>query len=223
MAHIISSPTRLKTRRPSGAGSGDILLRHTGMKLQRLCVCLVPTKCASVCVRACVRPRSCLWAAPALTEIGSAIIVVPIWWKHYSFDVILYRISLWQAIREGDELFFRPRGGEEEGERKREGGSLLFGAAVRNTGARRDQAVVSLSSFFTHPHEETSESLINFRIINLWPFWIGESWACGESLSSLWIYTNAFLQRTEQSFWVLFFVIIIYLLTVGNEWADGVW
>lgn len=63
VAHIISSPTRLKTRRPSGAGSGDILLRHTGMKLQRLCVCLVPTKCASVCVRACV-------CAPALLFVS---------------------------------------------------------------------------------------------------------------------------------------------------------
>lgn len=62
---------------------------------------------ARVCVLVC--------ALLLPTDIGLAIIVVPIGWKHYSFDVILYHISLWQAIREGDELFFHLRGREEEG------------------------------------------------------------------------------------------------------------
>lgn len=72
---------------------------------------------ASVCLsyphKVCVFLFVCAHLLP--TEIGLAIIAVPIWWKHYSFDVILYHINLWQAIREGDELFFHLRGREEEG------------------------------------------------------------------------------------------------------------
>lgn len=171
------------------------------MKLPRLCVCLTPTKC--VCVLVC--------AGLSPTEIGLAIIVVPIWWKHYSFDVILYHISLWQAIREGDELFFHLRGREDEG------GTFAFSlsaaccttllrvlqhaASVHKTDIQMSSSGQPVCSFSIHPHEETSESLINFWIINLRPL-VGKSWTCGESLFSHWIHSNAFLQSTEHSFWV---------------------
>lgn len=190
MAHIISSPTTLKTSSHLEQGAGTY---YSGTQAwnYRVCVSVSPSY-RSVC--------SCLCVCLSPTEIGLAIIVLPIWWKHYSFDVILYHISLWQAIREGDELFFHLRGRETE----RDALLLLLcwgllrslwdAASVHKTDIQMISSGQPGRSFALHRHEETSESLINFRIINLWPL-VDESWACRESLFNLWIHTNVFVRR----------------------------
>lgn len=80
-----------------------------------------------------------------------------------------------------------------------------------------------------HPHEETSESLINFWIINSWPLF-GKSWEMlmGSFFFSHWIHSNTFLQSNEHSFWVSDFYFYwtrkrVLKPTVGNEWEYRVW
>lgn len=99
VAHIISSPTTLKTLSHLEQRVGTY---YSGTQAWNYRVCVSVSPPQSVCILICV------YLLP--TKVGLAITVVAIWWKHYSFDVILYHISLWQAIREGDELFFYCRG-----------------------------------------------------------------------------------------------------------------
>lgn len=61
VAHIISSPTRLKTRRPSGAGSGGHITQAHRHEIAAS-VCLPRRR--KMCVRACVHARALVCDAP---------------------------------------------------------------------------------------------------------------------------------------------------------------
>lgn len=145
MAHIISSPTTLKTLSHLEQGAGTY---YSGTQAWNYRVCVSvsqPQKSECVLVCACLLP----------TEIMLAITVVPIRWKHYSFDVLLYHISLWQAIREDDELFLFLQYKKK---------SFFFSLP-----ADKNVLLWSAETFLLNYPDEEIKSLINFRIMNLLP------------------------------------------------------
>lgn len=82
--------------------------------------------------------------------------------------MLFFIISVFDRLSERVmNCFFRLRGREEEG------GMFAFSqsAALRSAAKKKDIQIISsgqpVCSFSIHLHEETSESLINFWIINL--------------------------------------------------------
>lgn len=197
VAHIISSPTMLKTSSHLEQGAGTY---YSGTQAwnYRVCVSVSPPQSACVCV----------FAFAHRNRVGNYIgtnqmKTLFIWCFSLSYQSLTgYQRGWWIVFSIWD--VGKKRGGRLPSPSLQCRTTVLWvGCSIPPVLKKKriftSSVMVSQSAHLAiHPHEQTSESLINFWIINLWPLF-GKSWAYVESLFSHCIHSNAFLWSTEHS------------------------